>query len=416
MKIFDLHSNKEKDFHSLSATVAWEDNNRPTVEVFFRVFSHDGFVNASDYNAFLVACIVPALHHGERRIQIDGPVCPWLVDNLITAMAYLNHWYWYEQGARSGAQVTIEPKHYTDGQHKLQSRVATFFSGGVDSLFTLQKNRQLLSEDHPGRIRDIIFLHGFDIYGNRPKRGPELESFHYFVKECEPVAKDVGVNMIPVWTNIRNAGMEDTGFFIRECFGATLGAVAHALSGKLTDILIASSDHIPDLRPWGSSPLIDSRFSSFNLRAHHDAERVSRIEKVQAISEWQIGLEHLRVCFSGGPGTLNCGECEKCVRTKLALLCANKLDATEVFKNKDLNVGFVLKKFTATEASIPYSTELIDALRRNGHTHLARAVIVKRWQYYATKMLNIRELVTWLDRKILGGSLKKRFHFFRQVH
>ena len=327
MRIFDLHTSVEADAHVLSATVAWEDNDREDVEVFFRVY-RKGYINTSDYNAFLVACVPPALHYGEQRIQVDGPVCPWLVDNLTTMMAYYNHWYWYDQGRQLGDTVLIEPKEYTSAKPSREPRVGAFFSGGVDALYTLRKNQLTIPVGHPGRIRDIIFLHGFDVFGNRPKRGPELEAFEYFVKECEPVAQETHVNIIPVWTNLRRLGIRDNGFFVRECYGATLGAVAHALSGRLTDVCIASGDHISDLRPGGSTPMTDPRLCSFDLRVHHDAERVKRIDKVKALGDWQLGLEHLRVCFLGGPGTLNCGECEKCLRTKLALLCADRLNAT----------------------------------------------------------------------------------------
>ncbi len=409
MRIFDLQTSTSTGVHTLSATVAWEDNDRPNVEVFFRIYADTGYVNSSDYHAFLVACIVPALHYRERRIRIEGAVCPWLVDNLKTMMAYLNHWYCYEHQRRPEEEVAIEAATYLSHDPVPHRRVGMFFSGGVDSIYTLRKNQLTLPAGHAGRIQDLIFLHGFDSYGNRPKQGTEEEAFWYFVKECQPIAADANVNIIPVWTNLRNVGMEDTGFFVRECFGATLGAVAYALSGKLTDVVIASSDHIADLRPWGSTPLTDPRLSSFHVHFHHDAEKIKRIEKVQAIADWQVGLDHLRVCFSGGPGTLNCGECEKCLRTKLALLCAGKHETTKVFKNNDLNVGLLLKAFNATEASLPYSKELIQGLRQTGHHALAWIVSLKRLQFYLTKAMNLREVVTKVDKNLCRGRLKKLY-------
>ena len=410
MRIFDLQTSTEADVQTLSATVAWEDTDRPTVEVFFRVYAEAGFVNTADYNAFLVACTIPALHYREHRIRIEGAVCPWLVDNLLTMMAYMNHWYWYEHQRRPGDEVQIEAKHYVSRPAPSPHRVSMFFSGGVDSLYTLRKNQLTLPVGHVGRIQDLIFLHGFDSYGNRPKQGTEEEAFWYFVKECRAIADDAQVNIIPVWTNLRNVGMEDTGLFIRECCGAALGAVAHVLSGRLTDVLIASSDHLSDLVPYGSTPLTDPRLSSFTLHIHHDAERVRRIEKVKALADWQVGLGHLRVCFSGGPGTLNCGECEKCIRTKLALLCVDRLKGTNVFKNNDLNIRLLLKEFTPTDSSITHVAELIDGLRQGGHVTFARIVTLKRWQYYAMKMVDFRAFITWIDKHIFRGKLKLWYH------
>ena len=410
MRIFNLQTSTSGDVNNVTATIAWEDNDRQDVEVFFRIYADQDYMNSWDYNAFLVTCIVPALHYRERRIRVEGTVCPWLVENLMTMMAYLNHWYCYEHQRGPDEKVAIEASDYSSPGPKSPKRVGMFFSGGVDSLYTLRRNHMTLPAGHQGRVQDLIFLHGFDSYGNRPKQGTEEDAFWYFVKECEPIAADVQVNMVPVWTNLRMVGMEDTGFFVRECFGATLGAVAYALSGKLTDVLIASSDHIVDLRPWGSTPLTDPRLSSFHVRFQHDAEHIKRIEKVRAIADWQVGLDHLRVCFEGGPGTLNCGECEKCLRTKLALLCADKLKATKVFKNNDLNVGLLLKAFNATDASIPYSKELIQGLQQAGYQTMALAVNLKRLQYYMKKAMNLREIVTKVDKTVFRGKLKGLYH------
>ncbi len=98
--------------------VSWEDCHRPGAEIFFRVYGDPEYINASNYNAFLVACVPSALHYGEQRIDVDGPVCPWLVDNLTTMTAYFNHWY--EQGARCDANVKIEAKELTTN-HTIRS-------------------------------------------------------------------------------------------------------------------------------------------------------------------------------------------------------------------------------------------------------------------------------------------------------
>ena len=192
-----------------------------------------------------------------------------------------------------------------------------------------------------------------------------------------------------------------------------MGAVAHVLSEKLTNVLIASSDTIVDLVPYGSHPLTDTRLSSFSLRIDHDGERFNRLEKVEALSDWQVGLDHLRVCFEGGPGTLNCGECEKCLRTKLALFCTGVLKGMRVFKNNDLSVGLILRAFNATDGSIPHSKELVYGLWREGHPSFACAVVVKGAQYYLTKLINLREMITWVDKYLLSGLLKRWYYRFQ---
>lgn len=102
--------------------------------------------------------------------------------------------------------------------------------------------------------------------------------------------------------------------------------------------------------------------------------------------------------------------CEKCLRTKLVLLCANRLGLTKVFKKNDLTVGLVLKGFTVTDVSTQFCCELIRGLRKSGYKNLARAVMVKRWKYYSERIVNIRGTFAWIDKNILRGMVKHWSH------
>jgi hypothetical protein len=407
MRIHNICTDSVNAIHTLSAKVVWEDCDRPSLDLFFRVRGEEAFFDASNYNPFLVACVSPALHYGEQRINIDGEVCPWLADNLTTMMAYFNHWYWYDQGRRPGDTVKIEAKHHVRHDSPRKPRVGSFFSGGVDSLYTLYKNKATIPEGHPGRISDAIFVHGFD-FGNRPDRGTEEDAFEYFIKEFEPLLQEVKVNVIPVWTNVSALGTNSTDFWLREFMGPAMGAVAHALSGKLTDVLVSSSHDLYHLCPWGSHPLIEPRLSSFSLHVYHEAERVRRIDKVRALMEWQATLEHVRVCFFGGIGRLNCGVCEKCVRTKLELLCADKLRSIRAFENTNVNFRLILRCMNATPTRVAFYDELIHALPNAGYTSLALAVAIKRLHYQLKKYSDLRGTVARIDKNVLGGFLKNR--------
>ena len=76
MKIEDLRSEKKENWARMTATVMWEDCDRPTHEVYFETV--EPFVDGLKCkpHAFLVGCIVPALHYGEERIFIDAEICP----------------------------------------------------------------------------------------------------------------------------------------------------------------------------------------------------------------------------------------------------------------------------------------------------------------------------------------------------
>ena len=87
--------------------------------------------------------------------------------------------------------------------------------------------------------------------------------------------------------------------------------------------------------PYGSHPLTDPRWSSHRLRIEHDTMRHSRLQKTAAVAQWDLGLKALRVCISRKSEDLNCGRCEKCLRTMLMLLCLGKLAAAP-FPKQDL--------------------------------------------------------------------------------
>jgi hypothetical protein len=67
---------------------------------------------------------------------------------------------------------------------------------------------------------------------------------------------------------------------------------------------------------------VDGLFSSQRITVIHDGARYARFQKVRELASWPTALAAWRVCPSN-PGTeLNCGVCEKCLRTRLELLAA----------------------------------------------------------------------------------------------
>lgn len=405
MQISDLKHQSIDDKHTLSAAVAWEDNDRPKQNVFFRTQCASNPFEGSNYNAFLVACISPALHFGERRIRIDGEVCPWLADNMTTLTAWLNHWYWYDQGHRRGESVAIEARYESRPLLHREPRVGAFFSGGVDSLYTLRKNHSSLPEGHPGRIRDVIFVHGFD-FGHRPDRGSEDGAFEFFIKEFAPVFRETQVDAIPMWTNVYQLGVDSVDFWLREFMGPAMGAVANSLSGRISDCIVASSYNIETLHSFSSHPVIEPRLGSFALRVHHDAERMTRLGKVKVIADWPVALKCLRVCFFGEPGKLNCGVCAKCVRTKIELQCAGKLRETRSFENCGLDADLIRRALTITPSNVFLCTYLVRELARSGNLELSRALKLNVWLYFLRRAADARMAIASMDRRIFGGVLK----------
>lgn len=323
MRLEHLRTITESDVTKACATVTWEDCDRPSREVFIATPAVFGDDLRADPNAFLVAAIMPALRHGERRVLVDGAVCPKLRNGLITAMQQLQYWH----GDHGHALVTIEATEgFAPPVPTSRGRTASFMSGGIDALATLRGNRLDFPPDHPGFLRDCLFLHGVDV-GAHEQFEQNRESFESSVASLSELARAERFTLIPVYSNLRYLDDDDIFVHLYQ-FGAALAAVAHAFSRRISRGLIASSDSVQGgLVPMGSHPLLDPNYSSAAVDIEHDGIRLSRLDKIRLISQWQRGLQHVRSCFDcfRPPGVLNCGRCEKCIRTMTGLLACGAL-------------------------------------------------------------------------------------------
>lgn len=414
MKIINLRTEKQNIRIRSCATVIWEDSGRPEQELYFE--TDEAFAEAITCNphAFIVACVMPAMRFGEKRLYIDAEICPELKQGLITAMSLICNWFdWYK------ADSSIVKIEYRQQKHLSPPvktpRAGFLFSGGIDSLATLRGNRIHYHPEHPGFIKDALLIYGLEVR--------EPKDFEHVFKSVSILAKDVGITLIPIYTNIKDLGPEDgkvfwEDFWIHEFMGATFSAAAHAFSKRLSSLAINSCHDIPNLMPYGSHPLLNPNFSSSDLRIRHEGIHLSRYEKTKLISDWDLALQHLRVCNRTEfytDETLNCGVCEKCVRTMLALAGANALGRTTAFPVNNVTRELVDEAVHLKENTLPLYGELLGPLAQVGRHDLVRAVERKMAEFYEQqKKEKFRESfvqpLVELDRKYLKGNLRKLKH------
>lgn len=175
--------------------------------------------------------------------------------------------------------------------------MAAFFSGGVDSFYTA------LTLGH--RLSHLVFVHGFALdlaAGDLRRRAAAARA----------AAESLGKEFVEVETDLRGVVALDWA----RLHGSALAAIAHTLG--VGTVAVAVTHTYSELFPWGSHPALDPLWSSSRTRLmHHGA--TMRSAKVKAIAQEQVALDHLRVCWRNPEGAYNCGKCEKCVRTMLAL-------------------------------------------------------------------------------------------------
>ena len=196
--------------------------------------------------------------------------------------------------------------------------------------------------------------------------------------------------------------------------GAVFSAIAHAFGKQFTVVSIASSDSIPDLQRYGSHPLLDPNYSSSDLRIRHEGITLSRLDRTKLLADWDVAINNLRVCNKSEHyqiGMLNCGECEKCIRTKLALLVAGVLEKTLSFSKQEISVE-LLNSMYIKEQNFGYYRELISPLAAKGYNDLACTIEGKIASFYEPqwkkklKRRTVKPLVNF-DREYLKGNLRK---------
>ena len=391
MKIENFRTTKNHDLLRVAATVIWENCGRPTQEIYFETTAQFADSLTCDPHAFLIASIIPAMHYGEKRIYLDAEICPELRTGLIEAMKWLQQWY---KGDRTLVSIEAKTK-FNFAAFEFQ-RAAFFFSGGIDSLATLRVNRLNFPLEHPRSFKDGILILGLE--GHEVE--DQLTGQHLNLLSQLAIAADI--NLVPVYTNIRDLN-RDLEFWHNEFQSAVLSAVAHAFSTRFTDVTIASSEYAPFLVPYATHPLLDLNYSSQNLQIRHDSVLLSRLDKTKIVAEWNVGLQNLKVCTRNQYEDLNCGRCEKCLRTMTALEAVGMLEKTKVFLRKDLSEEVLVNGAYIGDEGIKYCyLETVDLLKKRGREDLVRGInrIVARFDEK-----DVRGMIQRLDRQLFKGHL-----------
>jgi hypothetical protein len=269
-------------------------------------------------DALLAALLLPAMRAGEDLV-IEAAVSPRLREQAQTIMDIYQAWV---PGLRAARRPNIvapaaSPAPSTGG-------TGLFFSCGVDSFYSLLRRTTAQSEgEAAAKHLSLVLAYGFDIRsGNRPL-------FQQIARSARRVADETGRSLVIVETNVRSFSDPRVGWDFYH--GAALASMGLLLGGLFDTVVIPSTHDYGELVPWGSHPLLDPLWSTETVRFVHDGCEASRTEKVRHVAASPLALATLRVCWPDWGEEYNCGRCEKCIRTMLALHLAGVLSRSETF-------------------------------------------------------------------------------------
>jgi hypothetical protein len=204
---------------------------------------------------------------------------------------------------------------------------ATFFSGGVDSFYTMLKH---LSGEVQVRLSHLLFMRGVET--PLDETDPGISVSEQLVRET---AAAKGLKVVTGETNVRAVLCPSDGQIQWEghYHGSALAAVALALKPLFHAVCIPSTFTYNDFVRHGSSPILDEMYSTEAMAILHDGAEATRAAKVERIVAWdrRLVLDNLRVCMENAGSAFNCGRCKKCVRTAIALAALGVLDEAKLF-------------------------------------------------------------------------------------
>lgn len=258
-------------------------------------------------DGFVFGIIFYAMRLGQG-IRVHGRVSH---DALRNLNEFQDAWILWN-GSRY-SKVDIIPRDTVDGIHIPESAEAiAAFSGGVDSIFTVLRHStgNLGLASYPVG-RSVLLVHGFDVSLEKP------EQFEALKERTAPFLKELNLEVRTIRTNLRKLALQDW----EDSHAAQLACCLHNYSHEFGYGLIGSTESYDALvLPWGSNPVTDHLLSGAAFRIVHDGAAYSRTRKVEEISRHATAMAAVKVCWEGADAAVNCGVCEKCVRTQLNFL------------------------------------------------------------------------------------------------
>lgn len=355
-----------------TARLSWETDDREAVDLWFESTHPLATPDDDLMEAFLVAAAPVAMLHGERRVAFSEPLSRDAAERVGRVLARI------ASVAELTPPVIEGPVHGTHTQRPpAKGREMAFFSGGVDSL-AMVRERVLAT---PGRrFTSGLLLFGLNTndFTDGSVNAARLEAHEEHARRLLPLARECGLDLVRMTTNVRSLYPD---FDSWAGVGSASGLAAAALISTEWDegwlasdgLLVAHSSFVRRLVCQLSCfPLL----SSDRVQLHVGQPSTRRLDKVRLLSGWPAAMAVMRPCLNihlPERGRINCGSCEKCLRTMLALVALGSLSRAAAFDADDVTAG-QLRNLDLASGRIAGFVEVIEPLRAAGRNDLAAAL------------------------------------------
>jgi hypothetical protein len=334
------------------------ERSRTALNIWFDVPAECGCDLPETGDPWLVLMLPLAMSSGED-ISLPSPIDPHLLENIQGMMRFWHAAYPKLTPVRIDAPVCTA--HRRSG-----NRHGIYFSGGIDSTFSLSRHDKLATGCGSDIVDDLIFIAGLDIPISNTD---EIEMAQ---ERLSRIAAAHDKHLLRIGTNLRTPGtpyVTNWPLF----YGCALGAIGHLLAGRFGEIIISSGLCYGDRPITGSHPITDPLLNSRQLRFVHDGASFTRVEKTQQIAAVTDLLGSVRVCWESKRHD-NCSRCQKCLLTMVTLDLAGFRDRADCFDWSDYSVDKLRSMFVDSEIQAIFFHELLAEARKCGRTDIAGVV------------------------------------------
>ena len=412
MLTFEMKRYERGAFPGFTATVV-SDRGDLSGDVFVRVPEKSADLLSPHDDALLPYLAFLALVRGEDLEGGGLAVDPILLRNLRAALAQYGAWFpALRPPVLSGFRETSRATDRAAG-------AASFFSGGIDSQFTLARHSE-------GRWRTAVSSIDQDVdYALHVYHCADLDEVDGSDSTMAALAANaeaLGARFLPIYSNAMTFDRRLHDRWGDVGHGAFLASVLHALSGQVGVGMIGSTHSYGHIQPWGSSPITDPLFSSSRLRVVHDGSTFTRVEKTMIAAESPAVRRAINVCDTRveGLGYVNCSSCQKCLRTMITLDLAglSGADACPAFnwsRYRPDQFGQVLLRNDNERA---FAQEILDAARADRPDIAAAAARALRRSRYLFPIARIEDAVktTALGRRFRAPLKRSRDRVYRALN
>lgn len=370
------------------------------VDLWYRFSEEHASRLAPRADAFAPTALMVAMYIGES-LRIRGPISPRLAYSLYE---YRNIYHSWAPKLFQSIDIDFEQLLPVPGILG-ESAVATAFSGGVDSFYTLWAHLPENQTIPDARVTHGLFVRGFDM------RLEDESSYQYAAGIYTELYRSLGLELILAATNAHQFFEFRIDMVLSD--GPPLIGAALLMSPFLRRFYTPSgmssvkSSYLK-IVPSGTNPLCDHLLSTETLEVVHHGASVQRFDKLNVLVDWPVTHHHLRVCADKQRlyGLQNCSSCHKCYRTTTILSILNALPNYHNFSQK-LSPGAYLRWGLFTHLNVRHAGLIRNRAfeyRRFGMAFMIQVAIIlsilKDFSVRLFKRMLSKDQLYWLKRRV----------------